>query len=86
MTLRNYAYYSIDTGLIENVVLIDDEIVDSLPDFPAQGFAIAEIPEEGISGEWTMCGIGWSYIDGQFVEPPKPETPEQPVSTGVQTL
>jgi hypothetical protein len=86
MTLRNYAYYSVDTGFIENVVLIDDAIIDSLPDFPAQGFAIIEIPEEGISGEWNMCGIGWSYVDGQFVEPPKPEVPAQPVSTGTQTL
>jgi len=86
MTLHNYAYYSVETGLVENVVLIDDAIVDSLPDFPAQGFAIAVIPEEGVSGEWSACGIGWSYLEGQFVEPPKPEEPTQPVSTGAQTL
>jgi hypothetical protein len=34
------------------------------------------------------CGIGWTYIDGQFAEPVSPESEpaEQPTSQGAQTL
>lgn len=74
MALNDYAYYNTSTGLIENVLLIDDAVAPTLtwPD----GYAIVVIPP-GTSGTWSMCGIGWSYIDGQFVEPPQPviETP-----------
>ena len=76
MALNDYAYYSLETGLIENVLLIEDEVVPTLVDFPPAGYAIVDIPTGGISGEWSMCGIGWSYINGQFVEPPKPPEPE----------
>ena len=73
MALNQYAYYNIGTGLIENVIWLDDEHLDTLVDFPPEGFAIAGIPDGGLAGTWSMCGIGWSYVAGQFVEPPNPE-------------
>ena len=72
MALNDYAYYNIETGLIENVVYLDDERIQDLVDFPPTGYAIVDIPQGGLAGEWSMCGIGWSYINGQFVEPPQP--------------
>lgn len=71
MSLKNFAYYNTANGLIENIIWLDDEHLDSLVDYPPQGFAIQEIPE-GVGGEHSACGIGWSYINGQFVEPPNP--------------
>lgn len=76
MALNDYAYYNIETGLIENVLWLDDDNISSLVDFPPAGYAIVDIPTGGIAGEWSMCGIGWSYINGQFVEPPNPNPPE----------
>lgn len=78
MALNDYAYYNIETGLIENVIWLDDANIDTLVDFPPPGYAIVDLPTGGISGEWSMCGIGWSYINGQFIEPPKPPEPEPP--------
>ena len=68
MALNDYAYYNTTTGLIENVLWIDDAVAPTLV-WP-EGYAIVDIPTGGISGTWSMCGIGWSYINGQFVEPP----------------
>jgi len=79
MALNDYAYYNIESGLIENVILCDDAIAPTLV-WP-EGYAIVDIPEGGISGEWSMCEIGWSYINGQFVEPPAPPAPVQPTGT-----
>jgi hypothetical protein len=75
MALNNFAYYNINSGLIENVIYIEDSFASTLswPD----GYAIVDIPE-GLGGEWSMCGIGWRYIDGQFVEPPQPVVPPKP--------
>jgi hypothetical protein len=75
MALNDYAYYNKTTGLIENVIWLDTDAIDTLVDFPPEGFAIVDIPTGGIAGAWSMCGIGWSYINGQFVEPPEPEQP-----------
>ena len=74
MALNDYAYYNTNTGLIENLILCEDTIASTLvwPD----GYAIVDIPTGGIAGTWSMCGIGWSYIDGQFIEPPEPPRPE----------
>ena len=48
---------------------------------PPDNIQIAKIPDE------IGASIGWSYIDGQFVEPPQPERPsDQPTTTGSQTL
>ena len=74
--LNDYAYYNTETGLIENVIYCDDEVAPTLV-WP-EGYAIVDIPTGGLAGEWSMCGIGWSYINGQFVEPPKPPEPEPP--------
>lgn len=70
MAMNDYAYYNTSTGLIENVIYCDDAIAPTLtwPD----GYAIVDIPDGGVAGQWSMCGIGWSYINGQFVEPPNP--------------
>ena len=85
MALNDYAYYNTTTGLIENVILVEDSVVPTLV-WP-EGYAVVDIPSEGVAGEWSMCGIGWSYIGGQFVEPPAPTTgSDQPTVTGAQTL
>lgn len=84
MTPKNYIYYNINSGLIENVIYVSDDVASQLtwPD----GYAIAVLPN-GLCGEWSTCGAGWSYIDGQFIEPPMPPAEEQPVvSGGVETL
>jgi hypothetical protein len=89
MALNDYAYYNTTTGLIENVVWLDNDAIPSLVDYPPQGYAIVDIPTGGIFGTWSMCGIGWSYIDEQFVEPPEPPASspvEQPISRGAQAL
>jgi len=70
MALNDYAYYSTQTGLIENVILIEDNVAPTLV-WP-EGYAIIDIPDGGIAGKWSMCGAGWSYINGQFVEPSNP--------------
>lgn len=75
MAVNNFAYYNIATELIENVIYIEDDLAPTL-EWPA-GYAIVDIPD-GLSGTWSMCGIGWSYINGQFVEPPKPVVPPNP--------
>lgn len=84
MALNNYAYYNTNTGLIENVVYIDDDVAPTLT-WP-EGYAIVDIPEPTPSGTWSTCSIGWSYIGGQFVEPPQPPSVMQPTATGTQTL
>lgn len=70
MALNDYAYYNTQTGLIENTLLIDGAVAPTLT-WP-EGYAIVDIPTGGLAGEWSMCGVGWSYINGQFVEPPQP--------------
>jgi hypothetical protein len=67
MALNDFAYYNTQTGLIENVILVDNDIVSTLT-LP-EGYALVDIPDGGISGKWSMCRAGWSYINGQFVEP-----------------
>jgi hypothetical protein len=84
MKTNNYAYYNIGTGLIENVIYIEETVAPTLV-WP-EGYAIVGIPD-GLSGEWSAAGIGWSYISSQFVEPPKPDSvTTQPTVTGADTL
>jgi hypothetical protein len=64
-------------GLIENTFYWNQDPDNYLV---ASGYSIVCIDKV------ENCGIGWSYIDGQFVEPPQPEEPEQPTSQGAQTL
>jgi len=77
--LNDYAYYNKTTGLIENVIWLDSDAIDTLVDFPPENYGIVDIPTGGIAGTWSMCGVGWSYVDEQFVEPPEPQQLEQPL-------
>lgn len=86
MALNDYAYYDTTTGLIENVVWLDDAHISELVDYPPEGYAIVDIPTPPPTVEWSTCGIGWYYIDGQFVEPPAPPAPVQPSAQGAQDL
>ena len=87
MDNNHYAYYNTQTGYIENVISCNPEIAPTLvwPD----GYSIVEIPK-GTSGAWSVCGVGWSFINGNFVEPDEPKyqdsSIQQPISTGAQTL
>jgi hypothetical protein len=74
MALNDYAYYNTSTGLIENVIYIEDEVALTLV-WP-EGYAVVDLPTPVLGGTWSTCGIGWSYVDGQFVEPPEPPQPE----------
>lgn len=67
MALNDFAYYNTQTGLIENVILVENDVAPTL--ILPEGYAIVDLPDGGISGKWSMCGIGWSYLNGQFVEP-----------------
>lgn len=70
MALNDFAYYNTQTGLIENVIVIENDVAPTLV-WPAN-HAIVDIPDGGVAGKWSMCGAGWSYINGQFVEPKNP--------------
>lgn len=86
MSAKNYAYYNLENGYIENVLAIEDDVASTLV-WP-KGFSVVLIPEN-TGGEWSTCGIGWSYIDGKFVEPTKPEVVAgegQAIVSGAQTL
>ena len=81
--MKNFAWINKETELIENIISYDGVTPIELP----SNVILVEIPE-GTVGTWSPAGIGWSYINGQFIEPPEPEytRPTQPVSTGSQTL
>ena len=89
MEPNNYAYYNIETGLIENIIWVTEDVAPTLiwPD----GYAIVDIPDS-LVGEWSACGIGWSYIDGKFIEPENPapislpKDTNQPIVDGAQSL
>jgi hypothetical protein len=67
MALTDWAIYRLSDGYIENVIWFD---ADTAEYTPPEGCGMVDIPGDGVlSGQWSMCGIGWSYIDGQFVEP-----------------
>ncbi len=71
MTEKNYAYYNVSSGLIENVICIDDDVASALS-WP-NGYAIVDMPND-LQGLWSICGIGWSYVNGEFLEPSRPES------------
>lgn len=85
MALNDYAYYNKTTGLIENVILLNSDDIDTLINFPPDNYDIVDIPTGGIAGAWSMCGIGWSYINGQFVEPPEPEQPLEQLAAAARS-
>lgn len=74
--MKNFAWINTETTLIENVIFYDGVT----PFEPPSNILLVEIPE-GLVGEWSAAGIGWKYIDGQFVEPPQPE----PIPTSTPT-
>jgi hypothetical protein len=86
--MKHFAWINTETNLVENVIYYDGETPLTLPD----NVILVEYSQDGdnvIRGSWSPLGIGWSYINGQFVEPPAPELPEppqQPTTTGSQTL
>jgi len=70
MALADWAVYRLSDGYIDNVIWYD---ADTVQIEPPEGHGMVEIPgDQGYPGKWSMCGIGWSYINGQFVEPPNP--------------
>jgi hypothetical protein len=80
--MKNYALYNLTDGLIINTIVLDNNSQYT----PEDGLDIVEIinPE----GEWSMCSQGWSYIDGQFIEPPLPNPvlADQPTTSGTQEI
>jgi hypothetical protein len=82
--MKNFAWINLENSLVENVICYDGVTPITLPD----NVLLVEIPEGGVYGTWSMAGIGWSYINNQFVEPAQPEqlTNNQPTTTGSQTL
>lgn len=83
--MHNYAWVNKTTNRIDNVIHWDGES----PYTPPEEYDLVELPD--IQGEWSTATIGWSYVNGQFVEPPRPAEPEapviaQPTNTGTQTV
>jgi hypothetical protein len=66
--MKNFAWINTDNNLVENVIYYDGESTITLP----ENVQIIEMPDD-YHGTWSPLGIGWSYINGQFVEPPEPE-------------
>lgn len=61
MSADNYAVVNIETGIIENMV-----VWDGASDWaPPPGY-LAVLSNAG-------AAIGWSYIDGQFIQPQSEE-------------
>jgi hypothetical protein len=74
MAVQEYGLYNTSTGLIENIVTWDAQ---ASPDVTwPDGYAVVLFPVPPTQGTWSVLGIGWSYIDNQFVEPPNPNPPE----------
>lgn len=81
--MKNFAWINTDNNLVENVIHYDGETPIQLP----ENVQIIEMPD-GHMGSWSPLGIGWSYINGEFVEPPEPEPVviTKSTTTGSQTL
>lgn len=74
MAVQEYGLYNTSTGLIENIVVWDAQASPDVT-WPV-GYAVIMFPVPITQGSWSVLGIGWSYINGQFVEPPNPNPPE----------
>lgn len=67
MALTDWAIYRLSDGLIENVIWFDADVAEYTP---PEGCGMVDIPGDGVlAGKWSMCGIGWSYVNGAFIEP-----------------
>jgi hypothetical protein len=64
-------------GVIENAFYWNQDPAEYPID---SGYSIVRIDEV------ENCGIGWSYIEGQFIEPVQIKQLAQPTTTGSQTL
>lgn len=65
--MKNYAIID-DTNTVINAV-----VWDGLPPWtPSQGCMAVAIPKG------NSAGIGWTYVNGQFIAPPQPEPPAPP--------
>ena len=62
--MKNYAIID-STNTVINVVVWDGES----PWTPSQDCIVVAIPED------SSAGIGWTYVDGEFIAPPRPEPP-----------
>ena len=63
-----YAYVNKTSYLIENMVVWDG----ISPLIPSNGFEFVEVPSDPVRGEWSPLGVGWAYVNGEFIEPPDP--------------
>lgn len=68
---KTYAWINKTNHLVENMIMWDG--VSPL-DLSGE-YEIAEAPDT--FGEWSSLGIGWAYLNGQFIEPPNPNPPVQ---------
>jgi hypothetical protein len=75
---KTYAYVNKTSYLIENMVVWDGVS----PFVPPNGFEFVEVPTEGVYGDWSSLGIGWAYVNGEFIEPPNPNPTPTPVPVG----
>jgi hypothetical protein len=66
--MKTFAWINTETEFVENVIAYDGETEITLP----PNVMLIEMPEKGITGTWSMAGIGWKYMHGMFVEPPQP--------------
>lgn len=75
--MKYYAMISKTSKVVENVILWDGESEYC----PNEEFDLVEIVEENV-------GIGYSYENGIFVQPPPTVTPlnQQPTTTGSQSF
>ena len=55
------AIVNTETKIVENVILLDESSQWSPPD----GCSVVDL--------LSQAGIGWSYIDGEFIAPEAPE-------------
>jgi hypothetical protein len=67
--VKAYAWINKSTHLIENMIMWDGVSPLVVPD----GYEVVEAPE--LHGEWSWLGIGWKYLNGEFIEPANPNPP-----------
>jgi hypothetical protein len=61
--MKNYALIETATTLVVNIMVWDGQP----PWEPGDGQIAVVIPEN------SSAGIGWTYVDGEFIAPPEPE-------------
>jgi len=79
--MANWAIINRETEMVENIIFMADG--DTWPS--TNTHLAVEFPTEGVSGSWSMLGIGWKYMYEQFVEPPASTAPIDTVSNVIGT-